>query len=63
MKNYAIRSGKYLGILKVLQINTDVFKILDCDHDKMDKFSKLIDWHIERANHEAEKLEKEMMPF
>ena len=57
MKNYAYRSGLYLGIIESLKTNTAIYKLLDYDEDKMKALEEIIRWKVERANHDAKEIE------
>ena len=57
MKNYAYRSGLYLGIIESLKTNTAIYKLLDCDGKKMKALAEIICWKVEKANHDAEGIE------
>jgi hypothetical protein len=57
MKNYAYRSGLYLGIIESLKNTTSIYKLLNCDDKKMKAFEAIIKWKLERANQEAEGIE------
>lgn len=47
MKNYAFRSGLYLGTLESLKYDNDIFKMFNCDKDKMDKFTAYLEKRLE----------------
>lgn len=57
MKNYAYRSGLYLGIIESLKTNTAIYKLLGCDLEKMKALEEIIRWKVERANQDAEGIE------